>query len=631
MSNLRYRPEIDGLRTVAVLPVVLFHAHISGFAGGFIGVDIFFVISGYLITTILYREIAAGRFRLVHFYERRARRLLPPLFVVLILSSIAAWLLFPPAVFQHYGQSLLATVTFSSNIYWMVRVLDYFAAGTDPLLHTWSLSVEEQFYIIFPLLLGLWFLRGHARRVAIVIAVICMASLAALLWLQDRAPTAAFFSLPTRAWELGAGGLCAMVLINGPWRHPGQGLLSLCALGAIGGLVVGLDAVQAAFGFYSPQIIAVAATVLLVLNQREDTWVNQFLSLKPMVYIGLLSYNIYLFHQPALVFYKVIRPEAAIWELIVVFAAIGIAAWLTYITVDARFRKIRSAPDAAAWRVIWGLKGYVLASGAFVALGAVIHVTDGAKGRLALENRPSTYFELASKNPRFATGLDGESCQTRCRVHQAQGRDTLLLFGDSHANDYRLTFAEYAAARGASADMIINPGCVVNAELARCASGYALAQQAIAQDADLALLMVVVSPPQTEALAAQQIREIAQMATLAAQNDVVLIVALPRLQLSEHPIFAAMQGRTDRITGSVDAEIQNSWQDKLAAMPAVSIFDQTRHIISLGCGAVACFDGHQTDGSPLYRDTNHLTRFGATRVFPAIATLYDQRLDDKTP
>lgn len=211
---VKYRSEIDGLRAVAVIPVIIFHAGFELFSDGFVGVDVFFVISGYLITTILIEDLNSGRFSLLHFYERRARRILPALFFVLLCTLPFAWFWMDPVQLKDFAQSLVAVTTFTSNIlFW--RETGYFNAASElkPLLHTWSLAVEEQFYIFFPvLLLVLW--RFSSRMVLYIIIALSVASLIVSHWSSIAAPSATFYLIPTRAWELGAGSICAFLLNN---------------------------------------------------------------------------------------------------------------------------------------------------------------------------------------------------------------------------------------------------------------------------------------------------------------------------------------------------------------------------------------------------------------------------------
>ena len=207
---MKYRAEIDGLRALAVLPVILFHAGFEWFSGGFVGVDVFFVISGYLITTIIISEMAEGKFSIVNFYERRARRILPALFFVMVVCLPFAILLLAPSDLKDFGQSLVSTATFSSNIlFWWER--GYFGTALElkPLLHTWSLAVEEQYYIIFPLFLTLAWKFG-IRKITIFLMLIFLISLSlahftSIYGVFDRIITGSFYLIPTRAWELLVG------------------------------------------------------------------------------------------------------------------------------------------------------------------------------------------------------------------------------------------------------------------------------------------------------------------------------------------------------------------------------------------------------------------------------------------
>ncbi len=212
---MQHRPEIDGLRALAVVPVIFFHAGIEAFSGGFVGVDIFFVISGFLITTILVGDLERGDFSIGRFYERRIRRILPALFFVVACITPVAVALMIPMQLEDFARSALAVVFFVSNIlFW--RETGYFAPAAEeqPLLHTWSLSVEEQFYVLFPLALAaLW--RFGRQRTTLVFAAIAVVSLAASEVGWRVAPTGNFYLLPTRAWELLAGSLCAFVLRDG--------------------------------------------------------------------------------------------------------------------------------------------------------------------------------------------------------------------------------------------------------------------------------------------------------------------------------------------------------------------------------------------------------------------------------
>jgi len=211
---MEYRREIDGLRAIAVLPVILYHAGFSWFSGGYVGVDVFFVISGYLITSILLKDLAQGNFSIVKFYERRARRILPALALVLLCSIPFAWLWLLPSQFQNFSRAVMATSLFASNIlFW--RSSDYFAPAAEetPLLHTWSLAVEEQFYIFFPIfLLLLWRFGKNITFYAVILVSFISLALSEYGW--RNYPTANFYLIITRAWELGVGAICAFYLFD---------------------------------------------------------------------------------------------------------------------------------------------------------------------------------------------------------------------------------------------------------------------------------------------------------------------------------------------------------------------------------------------------------------------------------
>ena len=239
---MRYRPEINGLRAIAVIPVILFHAGFQLFSGGFVGVDIFFVISGYLITTILLGELEAGSFSLVNFYERRARRILPALFVVLAVCLPCAGLWLMPGDMEEFLKSVLAVLGFASNIFFWKHT-DYFNSATElkPLLHTWSLAVEEQFYVLFPMFLLLAWRWGRTRIVGLL-AIGAFLSLAVAQYEVSEKPVPTFFLLPTRGWELALGALIACHLTTKDRARVPPALAHALSLAGLGLILWGLMA-----------------------------------------------------------------------------------------------------------------------------------------------------------------------------------------------------------------------------------------------------------------------------------------------------------------------------------------------------------------------------------------------------
>jgi peptidoglycan/LPS O-acetylase OafA/YrhL len=296
VCDVQYRREIDGLRAIAILPVILFHGGSEWASGGFVGVDVFFVISGYLITTMIATEQQAGNFSLVGFYERRARRILPALILVVLCCMPFAFAWMVPYQLIDFSESVVAVSLFSSNIlFW--RETGYFNAAAElkPLLHTWSLAVEEQYYILFPLFMMVTW-RFGLRIVTLLVAAALLFSLGLSEWAAQRSIAAAnFYLLPTRAWELLIGSILALVALR---RKPvGTAFDDY-------GAALGVAMILAAIVFYSgaipfPGLYALLPTVgtaLVIWCARPETYTGKLLSLPPLVGVGLISYSAYLWH-----------------------------------------------------------------------------------------------------------------------------------------------------------------------------------------------------------------------------------------------------------------------------------------------------------------------------------------------
>ncbi|MCF1711116.1 acyltransferase [Tabrizicola sp. J26] len=426
--SLSYRREIDGLRAIAVTSVILYHAGLAQVGGGYIGVDIFFVISGYLITTILVSEAEAGHVSIVRFYERRVRRILPALLTVILATLPFAWAWMLPEQLRDYGKSLVAVMVFASNIlFW--RQSDYFAPAAEekPMLHTWSLAVEEQFYVFFPLVVALLW-RFGARRFTLLVWATALVSLAVSDWASRHAPTANFYLLPSRAWELLAGSLCAL------WhfRHPLRGHQGLAALG-LAMLVVPIFLYTAETPFPGRYaVVPVAGTALVILFATSGTWTGKLLGLKPMVGIGLVSYSAYLWHQPLFAFARIrtIGPVPAELMAALILATFLLAA-LSWRFVEQPFRG--RAPLLPRRRPLFA--SMALASLIVAAIGTGLWRTDGLPSRLP----PETFAVLAEKEDRgiYQACLDGrlhglafEDCGLG---DAAQPKADFILIGDSLA------------------------------------------------------------------------------------------------------------------------------------------------------------------------------------------------------
>ena len=432
-----YRPEIDGLRAIAVLSVIFFHAGFAGFDGGFVGVDVFFVISGYLITGIILRELDEGRFSLVGFYERRARRLMPAMFVVLAACLPFAWFWMLPTQFERFSESMVSVMLFASNIFFW-QESSYFAPASEltPLLHTWSLAVEEQFYLFFPLLLLM--LRGSSRmRIFVVVAVGAALSFALAEYASTRHASANFYLLPTRAWELGVGALLA-IAAGGERALTGWAARIASALGLA--MVAG-SVVLFHQGLPFPSawtLVPVLGTALLIAAAGPETLTGRLLSLRPMVWIGLISYSTYLWHQPVFAFARIHLfdevPDAL--YAVLALASLGLG-YLTWVFVEQPFRRGRRILTRA--RVFAGTAAL---SGGFLAIGVVGHATDGLMLRFPKEERVAL-ASAAHGQSEFLEGWLGEVRSGWCHLQDpgsrrhpesclAPSEEGLFLWGDSH-------------------------------------------------------------------------------------------------------------------------------------------------------------------------------------------------------
>ena len=380
--TLKYRREVDGLRALAVLPVILFHAGFPVFAGGFVGVDIFFVISGYLITGILIRELDAGQFSLLNFYERRARRILPALFVVMLACIPFAWAVMLPSEMKDFAQSFAAAALSVSNIlFWLESGYFDQAAELKPLLHTWSLGVEEQFYILFPPFLALLWRFGRTRPF-LVLGGLGVLSLIVADWASYRFPSANFYLLPFRGWELIAGGLCALWQVRAPAASPRLGWLGLLGLALIAGSILGMDEQTRFPSLWG--LIPVGGTCLILLFADRHSLTGRLLGWAPFVGIGLISYSAYLWHQPLLAFGRLWSTDPlSVPALLALSAASLPLAWVTWRYVETPFRKRGAGTLLPTRGAVFAFSGAGL--GVMVALGAWGHIRDGMPGRMPAE------------------------------------------------------------------------------------------------------------------------------------------------------------------------------------------------------------------------------------------------------
>jgi peptidoglycan/LPS O-acetylase OafA/YrhL len=448
-GQLRYRPEVDGLRAIAVTSVVLYHAGLSLrgvdlFRGGFIGVDIFFVISGYLITFILLTQLRDGSFSIIGFYERRARRILPALFAVLVATLTLGWFSMLPKAFNEFAESVVSSILFASNFYfWTHDTYGAEPSALKPLLHTWSLAVEEQFYLIYPLaLLALW--RRLRRPIASAMLLLLAASLALAQWSSGKYPDAAFYLLPTRGWELLAGALLATCEMH--IGRAGNALFShmLVPLGAV-------CIIWSFFAFHDRMqhpafitLVPIVGTMLLIWFARPGERVSDLLASAPFRGIGLISYSFYLWHFPVFAFDKIrTAAQPAVAQKFGLIALSLIFATASYWFVERPFRRRELVPAAR-----------------FVPATIVVALMLGTAGALVVNAHgvPSRLPEILSTAmpaPEWwELKQDGRACHRYelepCIFTFRPGHDDWILVGDSHAGMLAKNFYDALEAAGAS-------------------------------------------------------------------------------------------------------------------------------------------------------------------------------------
>ena len=436
---MNHRRDIDGLRALAVLPVILYHAGVEFFSGGFVGVDIFFVISGFLITGIIKSEVDAGRFSIINFYERRARRILPAFFMIVAVTAGVGWFLMLPEDYQGFAASAIASALFASNMFFWAQSDNYFdaPAETKPLLHTWSLAVEEQFYLIFPvaILVIMFFISRYRRKDAMLVFIVAAATLvsfAVAVWATSHKPVAAFYWLPSRAWELMLGSLLALGAVKPARRQWHAEAAALIGVAFIMAAIFGYSKTTPFPGLSALLPTLGAAGILYAGLDGRLTVAGRGLSLLPFHFVGLISYSLYLWHWPLIVFSKIYFGEETSPAVVAgVILASFVLATLSWRYVEGPFRK--KTPRLTRAR-IFSLSGAAVALTVVLSVGIVWR--DGFPGRL------SPRVEAVMGRHQYEDARYGEchrASELRLKADDlclrgAPGRAaSFVLIGDSHA------------------------------------------------------------------------------------------------------------------------------------------------------------------------------------------------------
>ena len=454
---MHYRPEIDGLRALAVTAVILFHAHLL-LPGGFVGVDVFFVISGYLIASLLARDLDRGTFRISTFWERRVRRIFPASVLVVLCTLLVGGALCMPERYVLLARSAIAHALMSANIYFC-QTLGYFdgRGETAPLLHMWSLAVEEQFYLVFPLLLA-WLWPLGRRRVLIVLACVALVSLGMSVGGASVARTASFFLLPARAWEMLLGAILAVRQPQGDeGAGPGVGR-SLIGWAGLGGIFTACLWYSAATPYPGWQaLVPCVGTVMFLWSQeRGPVGSGRLLARQPVRLAGQMSFSLYLWHWPIMAFIREVggnEGRRAMVAAIFVTAGLSILSWCF---VEEPFR--RGFRGQRTSRIIAAGAGMSLT---IIAVSAAIIALGGWPGRLPpLTNR----YAVAEVDPQRKSPLIPEDFRTdddlpRIGAARADGTArTIVLWGDSHAGVVCPVLHRLAVDRGLSIPAAVMSG-----------------------------------------------------------------------------------------------------------------------------------------------------------------------------
>jgi peptidoglycan/LPS O-acetylase OafA/YrhL len=643
---LNYRPEIDGLRAIAILSVVIFHAELGFFGGGFIGVDVFFVISGFLISSIILKESREGAFSYLTFYKRRTLRIFPALFTVIAACFLAGWFILPPHEYKEMANSAIATAAFYSNFYFENNS-DYFAAEaiTMPLLHTWSLAVEEQFYFLAPALLLLCVRYPRFARPAFIL--VFLASLLFSVFLIDQNATKAFYMLPSRAFELMTGAALAMGLVPALRSRATAEIASAAGLVMIAFAALAYSS-ETAFPGFAALLPCVGAALVIHANQNTATLTGRTLGTAPFVFIGKISYSLYLWHWPFLVFAifeygTEIGPGARIGLM----AAAMAVSVLSYYLIEQPARQ-RGARLKAGLVLIIGVTAIL----ACLLARTYVRKTDGAFWRL-----PPVAADFAASNPSKVNtaGLCRDPNGSRsdvssdCQIGAPGVAPQFLLFGDSHAQAISNEVAAIASRHGIAGHALTRSGCppVVGLNEAqaevfgKCVEQYAALDGLLSEESIRTVVIISRWAPyitgrtmpnesgkrrrffaeteegnriEFERLVTETVEKIRD-----SGRRVVILGPFPELgfNLTAEMTKALMQGKPADFT--IERSMFNERQKEV--LPFLARLGTLQGVEVLYPHDMLCNDSTcrtQLDGKALYVDDDHLSPTGAAFIGPLI-------------
>ena len=633
-----FRPDIEGLRGVAVLLVVGCHCGLGWCAGGFVGVDVFFVLSGYLISRQLTAEHhATSRIDLPRFFARRVRRLLPSFTLVVVAVTIAAALIFAPEGMAATGRAACAAALYVSNVFFDSTASDYFAPQVEgnPLLHTWSLGVEEQFYLVWPLLILFAYRGAHApRRSIAVLAVAVAASFVFCLYASRAAPTTAFFELPSRAWEFAAGGLLALVPLS--WATAGTLWASAC--GIIGlAMILGTAALlRGGAGFPGYIVLVPVIGTLAALyagSVAPRRGIGAALSAAPLQFLGARSYSWYLWHWPFVVFAGVLFPGSAVYgKLWAAVFSLAVAA-LAYRLVEWPVRQNHYFVDRP--RLALGVASGAMTLGVAASVSLLAFQQDQLRKDHRFQAISAATNDIGDL-PRNCFGV-GPSTDVKVCQFGAAGSPAIVLFGDSHAMQWFNPLLKAAKLQGWRLVTVLRVGCAASdtnpqhilATVDHCKQWRVGAIQAIIEMHPSAVVMASYdgvtlrgdSGP-VPMLSVDEIRLGTRRTLQALAPAGIPLVVLRDTPLPPFDIPACVARLIDRPQPEKSCDFEANFALNAAAYSAEQqAANGLTQIHFLDMDDLICpgrYCPATQDGVPIYRDLNHMTATFTETLAPAL-------------
>lgn len=636
VQHLRYRPDIDGLRAIAIIPVVLFHAFPDALPGGFIGVDVFFVISGFLITSIIVQENAAGRFSLLNFYSRRIRRIFPALVATLAATIAIGWMILLEGEFHQLMWHVFAGATFWQNIA-LLNEAGYFdrLSETKPLLHLWSLAVEEQFYIVLPLIIGLAS-RIRGKPILSSLAALAALSLVMALFTIQRHPDRAFYLPHLRAWELLAGSCLALALPSRNLCQIPRWIPETLAALSLAGIIAGVFLIEESDSFpgWIAMIPVISAAALI--GTGPDTWLGRnILGSRPLVAIGLISFPLYLWHWPVLVYLRLAFGTAppAIWQLAAVALSTALAM-VTYLSIERPIRSNLLAKHTS--KVVGGLTIAMLVLAAMGVLGSR-GMFDHVRAPEFSMNRENFGWEGDYETQQCRDSYPGLKVAKFCNF-SGRGAPTVALLGDSHALVF---YSGLDAELKKQNEILVNfggPSCLPTIAAPFHSTGNPLKGSSNCTGTMDEAYKVVLGTPSIHTVYLSSRRFVTDMPALArnaavlsyrrsaelllaAGKRVIFVLDFPEQSIDPATCIRPFNLIDDEKACIVplpkavaDRQMQEDLlREALKPMPEIPVLDPFDSL----CAEGAC--PFVIDGQALYRDGNHLSEAGSAHVAKQLA------------